>query len=160
VADTATLNSAVSYLVVPTEAMAELDAASIDTIRQWVERGGRLIGSAANVSRVADPAGGRAFVAAGAVGMTLGAGEVTAVNDFEALDADAWSDLLRSVPQPGIVRIQEDGGFSSLVGAALSGRSASVPALPWLLLGILLFVVLVGPVNFIVLRAFGRPEWA
>lgn len=158
--DVATLNSAVSYLVVPTAAMADLSAESVDAVRRWVERGGRLIGSAANVSRVADPAGGGPFIAAGAVGMTLGAGEVTAVNDFDTLDAAAWGDLLRSVPQPGVVRIQEDGGFSSLVGAALAGRSASVPALPWLLLGILLFVVLVGPVNFIVLRGFGNPEWA
>jgi len=160
VVDVATLNSAVSYLVVPTEAMAEISAEAIDAIRFWVERGGRLIGSAANVGRVADPSGGGAFIAAGAVGMNLGAGEVTAVNDFDALDASAWGDLLRSVPQPGIVRIQEQGGPSSLVGAALAGRSATVPALPWLLAGILLFVVLVGPVNFIVLRAFGRPEWA
>ncbi len=157
--DIATLNSAVSYLVVPTAAMAEFDAPSIDAIHYWVERGGRLIGAAGNVSRVADPTSGGPFVAAGAVGMALGAGEVTAVNDFDALDAAAWSDLLRSVPQPGIVRVQDGGGFTSLVGAALSGRSASVPALPWLLAGILLFVVLVGPVNFIVLRAFGRPEW-
>ena len=158
--DVATLNSAVSYLVLPTAAMADLSEESVDMVRRWVERGGRLIGSASNVSRVADPAGGGSFIAASAVGMTLGGGEVTAVNDFDTLDAAAWGDLLRSVPQPGIVRIQEAGGFSSLVGAALSGRSASVPALPWLLFGILLFVVLVGPVNFIVLRGFGNPEWA
>ena len=160
VGDVATLNSAVSYLVVPAAAMAELDEASVDMILHWVEGGGRLIASAANVSRVADPSGGGAFIRAGAVGASLGAGEVTAVNDFDTLDVDGWSDLLRSVPQPGIVRVQDDGGSSSLVGAALSGRSASVPALPWLLLGILLFVVLVGPVNFIVLRGFGKPEWA
>ncbi len=158
--DLATLNSAVSYLVVPAAAMSEIDSASIETIRYWVERGGRLIGSASNVGRVADPAGGSSFLAADAVGMALGAGEVTAVNDFDALEPAAWGDLLRAVPQPGIVRIQQQGDSSSLVGAALAGRSASVPALPWLLLGILLFVVLVGPVNFIVLRAFGRPEWA
>lgn len=158
--DVATLNSAVSYLVVPTAPMADLEAESVDAVRRWVERGGRLIGSAANVGRVADPTGGGPFISAGAVGIALGAGEVTGVNDFDTLDAAAWSDLLRSVPQPGIVRIQEGGGFNSLVGAALAGRSASVPALPWLLLGILLFVVLVGPVNFIVLRGFGNPEWA
>ncbi|NND02418.1 MAG: hypothetical protein HKN91_06480, partial [Acidimicrobiia bacterium] len=158
--DMANLNSAVSYLVLPTAAMADLTADSVETVERWISEGGRLVASGVNVSRIVDPAGGEAFPNAGAVAVTLGAGEVTAVNDFDSLDAEDWSELIRSVPQPGIVRIQEDGGFGSLISAALSGRSASVPALPWLLLGILLFVVLVGPVNFIVLRGFGKPEWA
>ncbi len=159
-ADVANLNSAVSYLVLPTGAMADLSADAVETVRRWVDDGGRLVASGTNVSRLVDPAGGKAFRTADAVAVTLGAGEVTAVNDFDSLDAADWSELIRSVPQPGIVRIQEDGGSGSLISAALSGRSASVPALPWLLLGILLFVVLVGPVNFIVLRGFGKPEWA
>jgi len=154
------LSSAVSYAVFPAEAMAELTSDAVDALHGWVETGGRLIGSSANVSRVADPVGGAAFPAVGAVAVQVGAGEVTAVNDLAALDTDGWGILLRSVPQSGVVRIQEDGGSSSLIGAALSSRTATVPALPWLLLGILLFVVLVGPVNFIVLRGFGKPEWA
>lgn len=158
--DVAMLNSAVSYLVVPGQAMTEIDEADVAAIKLWVEEGGRLIGAASNVSRVADPASGSAFANVPAVALPLGSGEVLAVTDFESLDGADWSELLRSVPQPGIIRVQDDGGQGSLVGAALSGRSASVPALPWLLLGILLFVVLVGPVNFIVLRGFGKPEWA
>jgi len=158
--DVGVLSSAVSYAVVPSSAMAELSTDAVETLRTWVETGGRLIGAATNVSRVADPADGTAFLGVGAVGIQLGRGEVTALNDFSAVDSAGWSELLRSVPQSGVVRIQEDGGSSSLIGAALAGRSASVPALPWLLLGILLFVVLVGPVNFIALRGFGKPEWA
>ena len=158
--DVANLNSAVSYLVLPTAAMADLTADGVETVRRWVDEGGRLVASGTNVSRLIDPAGGEAFPNADAVAVTLGSGEVTAVNDFDSLDSEDWSELIRSVPQPGIIRIQEDGGFGSLISAALNSRSASVPALPWLLLGILLFVVLVGPVNFIVLRGFGKPEWA
>ncbi len=54
----------------------------------------------------------------------------------------------------------EMGFEAGLVVAASSGQEAAVPALPWLLGGILLFIVLVGPVNMLVLRAVGRPEWS
>ncbi len=49
---------------------------------------------------------------------------------------------------------------AGLVVAASTGQEAAVPALPWLLGGILLFIVLVGPVNMLVLRAVGKPEWS
>ena len=162
VRDMAVLNSAVSYLVLPTDAMADLDEDAIVDLTRWIENGGRLIASATNASRIADPAAGNAFVGIPAAGVRLGGGEVVGVADFSQLDEDGWSTLLRSLPQPGIVRVQQEfgGDGASLISSALAGRSASVPALPWLLLGILLFVVLVGPVNFIVLRSFGKPEWA
>ena len=79
----------------------------------------------------------------------------------EEVTAEEWSLILRDTPGGLDILDSADMGFDGgLVVAASSGQEAAVPALPWLLGGILLFVVLVGPVNLLVLRAVGKPEWS
>jgi hypothetical protein len=151
-----------AYLVVDTGAFAELDDLTVDALSSWVRGGGRVIGAPAALDRIAATGGGEVLDRTPAEITRLSEGELIAVSDLEALDVDQWGALLRDTPPLGLVRT--DPGFvpatGSLVAAATAGREASVPALPWLLIGIALFIVLVGPVNFLLLRRTGKPEWA
>ncbi len=151
-----------AYLVVDPGAFADLDEGTIDAIAAWVRRGGRVVGTPASLERIVSIGAGEVLDRTPAAVTRYSEGELIAVAELESLDVDQWSALLRDTPPLGLVRT--DPGFApssgSLVGAATAGREASVPALPWLLIGIALFIVLVGPVNFLLLRRAGRPEWA
>ena len=151
-----------AYLVVESGAFADLDDDVVDAVAAWVRRGGRLIGAPAALDRIASTGGGTVLDRVPAETTRYSEGELIAVADVDALDVDQWGALLRDTPPLGLVRT--DPGFvpssGSLVAAATAGREASVPALPWLLIGIALFIVLVGPVNFLLLRRAGKPEWA
>ncbi len=151
-----------AYLVVDTAAFSDLDEATIDAIGAWVRRGGRLIGATAALDRISAVGGGDVLDRTPAEITRYSEGELIAVAEPGGLDVDEWSALLRDTPPLGLVRT--DPGFrpatGSLVAAATAGREASVPALPWLLIGIALFIVLVGPANFLLLRRIGKPEWA
>ena len=77
------------------------------------------------------------------------------------VDADQWSAILRDIPPIGLITdYSRQDATGQLLSAATSGQEASVPGLPWLLAGIIVFVLLIGPVNFLVLRALDRPEYA
>jgi len=153
-------SSVLSYVLVGSGSLGELTADQLSSVDRWVRAGGRMYGPRDTVSTIADPAGGRAWPGTSAVVTRLGDGEVGALEPSE-VTVDEWSALLRATPPLGLIRNE---GFNQqpfgLVTAASAGREATVPALPWLLAGIALFVVLVGPVNFFVLRRFGRPELA
>jgi hypothetical protein len=151
------------YLVLGAGADADLDPEALSYLTAWVQDGGRLVGPPGTLDAFAEVGGGAALEGAPALVTRLGLGELVAVADPEALTAADWSAVIRDLPPLGLVRRQIEGQIgdtASLVAAATAGREATVPALPWLLLGILLFVVLVGPVNFLVLRRFARPELA
>lgn len=152
--------SVAPYVVVGPGQLASLDTDALDELGVWVRKGGRIIGPEADLATFGAPLG-EALAGAPALAAPLGSGEVISVADVARLDAEAWSAILRDVAPKGLVfdQASENSG-ASLLSAASAGREASVPALPWLLLGILLFVVLVGPINFVVLRWMGKPEWA
>ncbi len=148
------------YLVVGDGAFDGLGADGEAVVDRWVRRGGRLYGPAATVVAIADPAAGTPWAETSAVVARHGAGEVGAI-DPGAATPEEWSRLLRGVPPVGLVRNETFNSLPfTLVTAASAGREAGVPALPWLLGGIGLFVVLVGPTNFVALRRLGRPELA
>ncbi len=124
--------------------------------------GGRLLGDRADLAEIAEPAGGALLAGTGIAVTRLGNGELGVMSAApEEVTREEWSLVLRDTP--GGLDIIDSSGMgleAGLVVAASTGQEAAVPALPWLLTGILLFIVLVGPVNMLVLRAVGKPEWS
>ena len=151
-----------AYLVAGAGATADLDDATVAAITAWVRGGGRVIGTPAALERFAPLGVGQVLDLAPAAITRFGEGELVAVADLDALDVAEWSAALRDVPPLGLIRTEGQffNSSDSLVAAATAGREASVPALPWLLGAIALFIVLIGPVNFLLLRRAGKPEWA
>ncbi|HEX9645600.1 MAG TPA: hypothetical protein VGC11_16530 [Acidimicrobiia bacterium] len=150
------------YLVIDPAAASDLSEDTIRRLAAWVGDGGRVIAPAAVLDEFAAVDGGSPLLSVPAAVTRLGRGELIAVEDVAALTVDQWSAVVRDVPPLGLARTEGEftAAESSLVGAATAGREASVPALPWLLVGIIVFVLLVGPVNFLLLRRLGRPEAA
>ena len=89
-----------------------------------------------------------------------GRGEIIAVESISGLDAPTWAGLLRDVPTPGLGRDQFAQPATNLLPAAMATSEALVPDISWLLVAILGYAVIVGPVNLLVLRRIGRPELA
>lgn len=150
-----------SYVVAGPNALATATTEEIAALADWVDGGGRFYAPAADVALVAEMGAGTVLAATDLVVARTGAGEVGVLTAPADLDAAAWSRILRDRPSSASIvdQAQQDATLA-LVSAASSGQEASVPALPWLLGGIVVFVVLVGPVNFLVLRSIDRPEWA
>jgi hypothetical protein len=150
----------VDYLVVGPDGLDTADGDTIEAIVDWVDRGGAIVGAPGDLGAVADagaasPWPGTAFAVA-----TFGEGELVAVSQVSAVTVEDWGTILRPIDNPGLIR---NAGFEQgpgLVSAASAGREAAVPGLSWLLAGIVLFVLLVGPVNFLLLRRLKRPELA
>ena len=150
-----------AYVIAGPGALSSLTSDQLRGLTRWVDTGGRLVGSPAELETVGEVGNGDPLAGTPATLTRFGRGELTVVPDPATLDADEWTRLLRDVPPLGLVRqFDEFGGDAGLVGAATAGREASVPALPWLLAGIVLFVLLVGPANFLLLRRIRRPELA
>jgi hypothetical protein len=148
------LNSAVSYVVAADGKLTDLSDDDRSALVSWVTQGGVLIASQRDVAALGDQfAGGiidEAFVAPGRI----------VVADVGSLSAGSWDRVFIDTPSVGTVVSYTEQGFGSLDAAAASARPLSVPALPWLVSGIAMFVLLVGPVNFLVLRRTGKPELA
>ncbi|NNK92024.1 MAG: hypothetical protein HKO87_06290, partial [Acidimicrobiia bacterium] len=151
------------YLVIGPSTVSTLEPAEVESLTRWVERGGRIIGPSSEVSAIAE-VGGAEIIPNTSVGVVrVGDGEVGVALEADSYTSTEWGTILRDVASPLLVR-RFDGGSTStgsdLMTAATSGKEASVPALPWLLLGIVAFIILVGPVNFLALRAIKKPELA
>jgi len=150
-----------AYVIVGPGALADAEPAELAAIADWVDSGGRLYGAAADIAPVGEVGSGTVYAGTDLVVTRVGAGEIGVVPDPTDLGQDEWSAILRDRPSSAAIVDQgRTEATLALVSAASAGREASVPALPWLLAGIALFVLLVGPVNFLVLRSIGKPEWA
>lgn len=149
--------TALPYVVASAADVDRLDDEQRADLIGWIEAGGRLITTTPAVASL--QLGGEnptPFGAASVLG--VGTGELIVVGDLSGLTAEAWSELLRDVPRPVSAFNQfgqADPSFS-LIEASVSGSSTAVPQLPWLLLGLLAYVVAVGPVNMIVLRRLDK----
>lgn len=148
------LNSAVSYVVAADGKLTDISDDDRSSLISWVTAGGVLVASQRDIAALSDDfAGGIVDEASIAPGRIV-------VEDVGALSANGWDRVFIDTPSVGTVVSYAEQGFGSLDAAAASARPLSVPALPWLVSGIALFVLLVGPVNFFVLRRTGRPELA
>jgi hypothetical protein len=130
-----------------------------EATRAWVDAGGRVIVAADDLGALELDLGtavqgeGRAF-------HTVGAGLVVAVPSITALGVDDWSALIN----PTRILIAPREAWQSpelqLMQAATSAGDQRIPAIPWLFAAVIGYAVLVGPINFLLLRKLGRREMA
>ena len=125
----------------------------------WVRRGGRVIGQSGDLSALELDTGAGSPLGPSTM-QRSGRGEIIAIESISGLEAPAWAGLLRDVPTPGLGRDQFAQPATNLLPAAMATSEALVPDISWLLVAILGYAVIVGPVNLLVLRRIGRPELA
>ena len=116
-----------------------------------------------------DPGAGRTLATSGdrviAADMAFGSGSVTLLGfdpatswiaDGDAIDVPLWRRLLPP-RSGGTVALSDD---QTLVGAVANLPSLALPPIGALLVLLAGYIVLVGPVNYLVLRWLDRREWA
>ena len=148
-----------SYLVVGRGSLATVEPAVLTAIGTWVRGGGRIVGSAEDLGRIEGAAGPARALNADATTAPFGSGELIVVDDLSRIGH--WGEVIRDVPPLSLSTNQfvEEFGFQ-MVEAASAGSESTTPGLPWLLAALAAYVILVGPVNFLILRRLHRRELA
>jgi hypothetical protein len=148
-----------SYLIVGKGVLAGLDSEALGSMSSWVNGGGRLIGATEDLELIEGATGAAVALSAEAAMAPLGRGELLTVDDPAAVGR--WEVLLRDLPPLSLStnRFNEGFGFQ-MVEAASAGGETAPPGLPWLLGALDGYVILVGHVNFLILRRLGRRELA
>ena len=128
----------------------ELPAASVS----WLSRGGRLVVDTADLGALGVdlPTGTGSF--------PFGSGWVIALDGVAQLGDEQWTHVFSPVPYRFAARETWQSPEIQLMQSAISGGDQRVPSLPWLLGALLGYAVLVGPVNFAILKKIGRRELA
>jgi len=145
------------YLVVDAGALSDLSTSARDHLFEWVGAGGRLIGLGTELGELTAGSELTTF-APDVLVARIGRGEVL-VTDPQTAD---FSALLRDIP-PAKIATNSGGspfGESPLVGAASVTQQLEIPQLSWLVTGVIAFVLLVGPINFLLLSWLRLPALA
>ena len=149
---------ALGTIVTGPEGLAPLSESARVNVLSWLDQGGRLVVDAAPGDRVAglpDP-----WQPGAAVRLFTGRGEVRLASG--AVAAGRWSGLIEptSLLEPGEVGGMGSFGPDTGVGTAIAADGGlRVPALGWLVAFLVAYVLLAGPVVFLVLRRGRRPGW-
>ncbi len=143
------------YLVVPRG--VDLPPSVVD----WTRDGGRLVLEGDTVDTIDGlTAFGSVPGAAATRWFGLERGEVVAVDSLDTLDGDEWTAILRPVP----IALGAPDPFQTperpLIQAAAGAGSQRVPSLPWLAAALVGYAIVVGPVNFWLLRRTRRRDAA
>jgi hypothetical protein len=141
----------VMYPVVPASSALE----------EWMREGGRVVVDASHIGELAtDLDAGRALEGSAAAIYPIGEGEVVAVPQLLSVDAAGWSSILRPAQLIISPRDTWQTPEPQLMQAASSVADQRLPTLPWLLAAVVGFAVVIGPLNFMVLRRVSRRELA
>ena len=138
-----------------------LDQAGVlpEATRAWVDAGGRVIVSEDELQALELDleapilADARSF-------HPVGAGLVVSVPSLTALDVDDWSSLINPTRVDLAPRDAWQSPEVQLMQAATSAGDQRIPGIPWLFAAVIGYAVLVGPVNFLLLRKLGHRELA
>jgi hypothetical protein len=125
----------------------------------WLRAGGRLVVDEDEVSRL-DLDLGAPLPDGDRVHYRIGSGSVVAVDDISGLDSEEWSEVIEPGPMELSPRDTWQSPDLQMMGAATNAGDQRVPRLPWLLAAVVLYALLIGPVNFLVLRRLGKRELA
>ena len=128
----------------------------------WLKGGGRLVTTAASLQTMgldASTWGRFPGVEAQVDWYGVGAGEILALDSLSGQGTRLWASLLRPLPST----IDRQLGFMdrpiSLTQTALAVES-DTPGYPWLPVVVVVYAVVVGPVNLWILRRRRKTEWA
>ncbi len=125
----------------------------------WLRAGGRLVVDEDEIGRLGLDLGAPS-PDVDSVHYSMGSGQVVAVDDVSRLSSEEWGTLFR----PGEVKFAPRDAWQSpdlqMMGAATNAGDQRVPRLPWLLGAVVAYAILIGPVNFTVLRRLGKRELA
>lgn len=125
----------------------------------WLRAGGRLVVDEEEVARLGLDLGAP-LPDGDSVHYRVGLGSVIAVDDVSGLDSIEWSQVIRPGPMELSPRDSWQSPDLQMMGAATNAGDQRVPRLPWLLGAVVLYALLIGPVNFLVLRRLGKRELA
>jgi hypothetical protein len=146
----------VAVRVAPDDPLSALDYLVIDTAGDrefaFAEAGGVV------VTETTPPVDAVQVAAAPSARYRLGEGEIVVVASLD--DVEAYGDLLMARERKtGPVEFWQS-PEQGLSEAATNAGDGGVPELPWLFGAIIGYTVLIGPVNFFVLKRIGRRDWA
>lgn len=130
-----------------------------EATRAWINTGGRVIVADDRVSSLQLELG-NPIVAGSQEVHSVGAGLVISVPSLAALEVDDWSKLINPTRIVVAPRDVWQSPELQLMSAATSAGDQRIPGIPWLFAAVIGYAVLVGPVNFLVLRKVGRREYA
>ncbi|MDE0602232.1 MAG: hypothetical protein OXI56_10620 [bacterium] len=128
----------------------------------WLKGGGRLVTTAAALEMMGLDAvlwGNFPGVDTRIGWYGVGEGEVLALDALNGHPTQLWASLLRPARLSGSQQIPLVEGTMSLTQAALSVESET-PGYPWLPLVVVVYAVVVGPINLWILRRRRKLEWA
>lgn len=128
----------------------------------WLKGGGRLVTTTAALEIMGLDAvlwGNFPGVDADIGWYGVGEGEVLALDALSGHPTRLWASLLRPAQLSGSQQIPLIEGPMSLTQAALSVENQT-PGYPWLPLVVVVYAVVVGPINLWILRRRSKLEWA
>lgn len=130
-----------------------------DATRDWVLQGGRVVVEPNQVSDLGLDLGAAA-TSEGHPVYQVGQGRVIGVSDMLGLNPAEWSVVMSPTPLVLAPRDVWQSPDLQLMMAATSGGDQRIPSLPWLFAAVVGYAILVGPVNFLILKKVGRRELA
>ena len=120
----------------------------------WLGRGGRVVVDNSDLGSLG------LDLPAGAGSFPFGSGWVIGVDGLAQMDEEGWASIFSPVAYRFAARETWQSPETQLMQSALSGGDQRVPSLPWLLGALVVYAILVGPVNFAILKRLGRRELA
>jgi hypothetical protein len=120
----------------------------------WLGRGGRLVVDVSDLDALG------LDLPTGSGNFPFGSGWVIGVDGLRQMTEEQWGDVFSPVAYRFAAREIWQSQDGQLMQSAVSAGDQRVPSLPWLLGALVAYAILVGPVNFAVLKKLGRRELA